>query len=209
MPVPANCSAKNDKLQCSAICRRLIETMSQSTEDSPLVQTVVLAATKTLACQRFNESERVPLPRNFDGSTHLARLDGETNNWKFFMGPRPGAGRSDLGAESNDGAQEESEPLLGRVTQPKYLGGFYRWCDEHWIYAGVSLHEPLCCLQHLPKKYEIYVQLLMKTKRRSSIVWNLIAIIILIQVPRSPKIRSEWSSSPSYYPTLQAGRLLI
>jgi len=153
MPVPANCSAKDDKLQCATICRRLIETMSQSTEDSPLVQTVVLAATKTLACQRFNESERVPLPRNFDGATHHAKLDGNTNNWQFLMGSSSRvAPRSDLTAE-NDMTEDETSSLA-RITQPKYLGGFYRWCDEHWIYAGISLHEPLCCLQHLPKKYD-------------------------------------------------------
>lgn len=120
--------------------------MSQSNEDSPLVQTVVLAATRTLACQRFNESDRVPLPRTID-SNHQARLDGETNKWKFMVGP---LARSDLGNEAEDDEQEDN--TIGRLTQPKYLGGFYRWCDQHWIYAGVSLHEPLCCLQHLPKK---------------------------------------------------------
>ncbi|OXA60835.1 hypothetical protein Fcan01_04638 [Folsomia candida] len=148
MPVPANCSARDDKLQCASICRQLIETMSQSNEDSPLVQTVVLAATRTLACQRFNESDRVPLPRTIDASqSHVAKLDGSTNQWKFMVGP---AARSDINNEAED--DEEEDNTIGRLTQPKYLGGFYRFCDEHWIYAGVSLHEPLCCLQHLPKK---------------------------------------------------------
>lgn len=148
MPVPANCSARDDKLQCASICRQLIETMSQSNEDSPIVQTVVLAATRTLACQRFNESEKVPLPRTIDASAggHHAKLDGMTNTWKFLSGPLP---RADL---TNEQQQEEEEEFAGRLTQPKFLGGFYRWCDQHWIYAGVSLHEPLCCLQHLPKK---------------------------------------------------------
>jgi hypothetical protein len=156
MPVPANCSARDDKLQCASICRQLIETMSQSNEDSPLVQTVVLAATRTLACQRFNESERVPLPRNIDASSssssshsHHAKLDGSTNQWKFMVGPLP---RSELNNEADDDDEEEDNSIA-KLTQPKYLGGFYRWCDEHWIYAGVSLHEPLCCLQHLPKKF--------------------------------------------------------
>lgn len=122
--------------------------MSASNEDSPLVQTVVLAATRTLACQKYNESERVPLPRTIDAThSHHAQLDGTTNKWKFMVGP---LARSDLGGE--DDARDEDNETENRLTKPKYLGGFYRWCDEHWIYAGVSLHEPLCCDRHSPRK---------------------------------------------------------
>lgn len=32
---------------------------------------------------------------------------------------------------------------------------FCSWCDTHWIYAGVSAAEPLCCLNGLPVKYNL------------------------------------------------------
>lgn len=133
--------------------------MSGNQENTPLVQTVVLAATRTLACQRFNESHRIPAPRNFEGAGRhaqtLAQLD-ERKQWKFFVGQSNLGARSDLAAEksgSNAGVNEmEEADSNAELSEPKWLGGYYRWCDEHWIYAGVSLHEPLCCQGHAPKR---------------------------------------------------------
>lgn len=159
LPVAANCSASDDKISCATICRQLIQAMSGNQENTPLVQTVVLAATRTLACQRFNESHKVPAPRNFEGTSRqtLAQLD-EQNKWKFFVGPSNLGARSDLTGEKNgnSGTNEQEEDNNSALTEPKWLGGYYRWCDEHWIYAGVSLHEPLCCQGHVPKRWELF-----------------------------------------------------
>lgn len=159
LPVSANCSASDDRISCATICRQLIQAMSGNQENTPLVQTVVLAATRTLACQRFNESHKVPAPRNFEGTNRqtLAQLD-EQKKWKFFIGPSPHGARSDVATEnngnaaSNSNSDSEDDTNNAALTEPKWLGGYYRWCDEHWIYAGVSLHEPLCCQGHVPKR---------------------------------------------------------
>ncbi|CAG7818600.1 unnamed protein product [Allacma fusca] len=151
-PVTANCSLKDDRISCATICRQLIQAMSESHENTPLVQTVVLAATRTLACQRFNESHKVPLPRTILGSDHhaIAKLDESRKAWKFIVGPLPRREIEGENEESNTADEETNS--VGKLSQPKWLGGFYRWCDSQWVYAGVSLQEPLCCLKHLPKK---------------------------------------------------------
>jgi len=163
LPVAANCSAKEDKHSCAKVCRQLIQAMSDNSENSALVQTVVQTATRALACQRFNESHKVPLPRTILDSEQrtLVKLDEEKGKWKFFMGP---TGRRDVSEEPSNGGgikatppehhlDENGEILEEFLTEPKWLGGFYRWCDEHWVYAGVSLDEPLCCYRHLPQAY--------------------------------------------------------
>ena len=154
LPVAANCSVRDDKISCATICRQLIQAMSDSDDNSPLVQTVVLAATRTLACQRYNESHKVPLPRTILGPDHItiAKLDETKKAWKFIVGPaaRRETEQEDDNVENN--ATDDESTAVGKLSDPKWLGGFYRWCDSHWVYAGVSLQEPLCCLRHMPKK---------------------------------------------------------
>jgi len=61
-PVSTNCTSLPDRARCASDCQRLVRAMSNQVNPL-LVQTLVLSATKTLVCQRFNSSAKVPLPR--------------------------------------------------------------------------------------------------------------------------------------------------